>query len=706
MERLLGNMADENVRSPAQTEEALREAIAQYERQVRLFDGVASTTPDFVYVFDTGGRFLYANRRLLEVWGLQKEEALGKTCLELGYEQWHHDKHMREIAQVIATKRSIKGEVPFKAPRTGIYGVYEYIFTPVIGPDGEVEAISGTTREVSERKLAEQRQELLSHTVSRLLTAPDPQAVVETLCEDVRRFLQCDVFFNFLKDETTGRLKLNACGGVDPEIARRVEALPLDASLCGSSAKGACRVYAQCIDHASDPRANQVRSMGIRAYACHPLLGAKQEAIGTLSFGARDRQSFTAEELELMKTVADHVAVAMLRRNGEEALRESEERFRIMADGLPLIVWVHDTQGNQQFVNQTFCEFFGVSAEEMTGENWRELTHPEDRDQYLDGFAKCLREQRPFHGQTRVRNATGEWRWLESFARPRCSPSGEFLGMVGASLDVTDRKRAEELLARSNEELEQLVAQRTVRLQELVEELEHFSYTITHDMRAPLRAMRGIAEILNEEEDQWKPEDRKKLIRRIITAAERMDMLITDALQYSKMVKQELPAVTVDVGCLLQGMLDTYPELQTANAEISLQPDIPPVIGNEAGLTQCFSNLLSNAVKFAKSGEKARVRIWAETAHLSGARAQPESWVRIWIEDNGIGISEAMKSRVFGLFARGSSPQAGTGIGLALVRKVVDRMGGHVGVETQEGQGSRFWVEFRAGEPRVRNVPV
>ncbi|BDG06615.1 hybrid sensor histidine kinase/response regulator [Anaeromyxobacter oryzae] len=137
------------------TEEELRRAVERYERQVRLFDGVASTTPDFVYLFDRQGRFLYANRRLLEVWGMKLSDAVGKTCRELGYEQWHHDMHMREIAQVIETKAPIKGEVPFKAPRTGHFGVYEYIFTPVIGPDGEVEIIAGTTRDVTERKHAE-----------------------------------------------------------------------------------------------------------------------------------------------------------------------------------------------------------------------------------------------------------------------------------------------------------------------------------------------------------------------------------------------------------------------------------------------------------------------------------------------------------------------------------------------------------------------
>ena len=142
-------------------EEARREIAQRFERHTRLFEGVASTTPDFIYVFDLHGRVLYANRRLLEVWGRTLDSVIGKTCCELGYEQWHHDMHMREIAQVIETKRPVRGEVPFTAPLTGIFGVYEYIFSPVLGPDGEVEVIAGTTRDITDRKRAEEEREKL-----------------------------------------------------------------------------------------------------------------------------------------------------------------------------------------------------------------------------------------------------------------------------------------------------------------------------------------------------------------------------------------------------------------------------------------------------------------------------------------------------------------------------------------------------------------
>jgi len=144
----------------------------------------------------------------------------------------------------------------------------------------------------------------------------------------------------------------------------------------------------------------------------------------------------------------------------QEALRESEQRFRIMADGLPLIVWVHDAQGKSQFVNQPFCEYFGVTPQQVAGSNWQPLVHPDDLAAYAGEFSACVRDRRPFHAEVRARRFDGEWRWLESRAQPRFSASGEFLGMVGSSPDITERKQSETNL-RESEERTQLAIEAT-----------------------------------------------------------------------------------------------------------------------------------------------------------------------------------------------------------------------------------------------------
>ncbi len=464
-----------------------------------------------------------------------------------------------------------------------------------------------------------------------------------------------------------------------------------------------------CIEDCfNDERCNRehLRHYNVRSVLLAPVI-VRGEIFGVIFFNYHSgKHAFTEAELGFARQLAFCAASALSnaqlfeqQKQAELILRETEERFRVLADGTPVIIWVHDEHGGLRFVNLGYREFFGISIEQVTGGTWHPLVHPEDARDYVGLFDQAHAEQRRYHAQARVRRVDGQWRWIESFGQPRFSSAGEFLGMAGSSMDITERKEAEAVLARGKEDLEQLVAARTVRLQELVGELEHFSYTLVHDMRAPLRAMRGIAEIIQEGNGDSSPEERGKFLRRIITAAERMDGLITDALSYNRAVRLELPLAPVDPGKLLREMLDTYPELQTAADQISIAESFPLVMGNEAGLTQCFSNLLGNALKFAKPGEQARVRVWTEmVAHESPGDGSSLGWVRLWVEDNGIGISESMKPRVFHMFARGASPQAGTGIGLALVRKVVDRMGGRVGVESEADQGSRFWLELKTGD--------
>ncbi len=176
-----------------------------------------------------------------------------------------------------------------------------------------------------------------------------------------------------------------------------------------------------------------------------------------------------------------------------------------------------------------------------------------------------------------------------------------------------------------------------------------------------------------------------------------MDLLITDALNYNRAVREEPSLAPVDLDHLLRGILDTYPEFIAHRPRIIIAGPLPVVLGNEAGLTQCFSNLINNAVKFVPEDREPDVRIRAEPVF-------PESdprgdWVRVWVEDKGVGISANMVPKLFHMFQRGSNSHEGNGIGLALVRKVVERMGGKVGVMSELGQGSRFWIEIPRCHP-------
>ncbi|MBP1762624.1 MAG: histidine kinase with domain, partial [Firmicutes bacterium] len=196
-----------------------------------------------------------------------------------------------------------------------------------------------------------ERLELLSYTASRLLASDKPQQIVEELCLRVMQFLDCQAFFNFLVDETAGCLHLNACAGIPPETARSIERLDYGVAVCGCVARDGTRIIAENIPTTPDVRTELVKSFGIKAYACHPLMEQKH-VIGTLSFGTRNRTTFSADDLAMMKAVADQVAIAISRVRMEDALRESESRERRRAtemetlmDMAPAAVWIaHDPQ--------------------------------------------------------------------------------------------------------------------------------------------------------------------------------------------------------------------------------------------------------------------------------------------------------------------------------------------------------------------------
>ncbi|HEY3755740.1 MAG TPA: ATP-binding protein [Opitutaceae bacterium] len=231
--------------------------------------------------------------------------------------------------------------------------------------------------------------------------------------------------------------------------------------------------------------------------------------------------------------------------------------------------------------------------------------------------------------------------------------------------------------------------ERTLRLQETVAELESYSYSISHDMRAPLRAMRGYAEILLEEAAAGLNSRHRSYLEKISSGAGRLDRLIQDVLTYSLTARGAFPLERIDADALAREIIEQYPRLKSSGARIEIDGTLPPVWGNVAALTQCFSNLLDNAVKFVRPGEQPRVRVRAE---------QRNEAVRIWVEDNGIGIDPTDFHRIFGIFNKLHPPEEyeGTGIGLSIVRKSLEKMGGGVGVESTEGQGSRFWMQLPA----------
>lgn len=263
--------------------------------------------------------------------------------------------------------------------------------------------------------------------------------------------------------------------------------------------------------------------------------------------------------------------------------------------------------------------------------------------------------------------------------------------------DIAERKAGErrlrealDELAAAKEELEMRVQERTADLQQRNAELEAFSYSLSHDLRAPIRAIVGFTQIALEEYGKRVGPPATEFLEKTINAAQRLDHLILDVLGFSKATRQRVTQENVDVEKLLRDILEERPEWAAPRAEVTIESPLLPVQGDEASLTQCLTNLLDNAVKFVRPGVIPRVRVYSEVV---------DGKIRLCVEDNGLGIPESAQGRVFELFQRAHNGYQGFGIGLAIVRRAAERMGGSVGLSSKPGKGSKFWVELPGIEP-------
>src|SRR6185369_4611957 len=251
-------------------------------------------------------------------------------------------------------------------------------------------------------------------------------------------------------------------------------------------------------------------------------------------------------------------------------------------------------------------------------------------------ISRALRERTNVSVDYRVLTADRRMLWIHDRIGVRTN-SGK-VKLLGIAVDITAQKNNEAELERERTNLETRVAERTAQLQTTISELEAFSYSLSHDMRAPLRAMEGYTQLLrNILAEKLGPKE-LDFFGRIMASAERLDNLIQDVLQYSRVARAPLELKEIDPGKLVSQVITDYPALQSPEAEIQIEEPLLPVMGHEAFLTQCISNLLSNAVKFVAPGVKPKVRV---STKASGNE------VRLWVEDNGIGIPMDNQKQIF-----------------------------------------------------------
>jgi PAS domain S-box-containing protein len=380
--------------------------------------------------------------------------------------------------------------------------------------------------------------------------------------------------------------------------------------------------------------------------------------------------------------------------------KESEERLRearvfeelMLNSSRDFSIMALDPEGKIIRWSVGAESMFGYAAEEVIGHPVDLIFTPEDRARGIpaEELQATLTGQRGLHERLHIRK-DGSRLFLSGAIRPMYDGEGKLKGFAKIAHDSTERKQLEEALDHSRDNLEQIVQERTARLQETVGELEAFCYSLSHDLRAPLRAMESFSKILRVGFGERLGPDGIFYVDRIIRSAARLDNLIQDVLAFSRLAREPMKTQPVNIEELIRQLIAENTLFQPPQAEIQIAIPLLGVMGHEASLTQCIFNLFGNGVKFVAPGRTPKIRIWTEPV---------DSQVRLWIQDNGIGIASEHHKQIFGMFYRLHREQEypGTGIGLAIVRKAVERMGGAVGLESEPGVGTRFWIQLQRSD--------
>jgi PAS domain S-box-containing protein len=333
-------------------------------------------------------------------------------------------------------------------------------------------------------------------------------------------------------------------------------------------------------------------------------------------------------------------------------------------------------------LNPVWATTLGFVEEELKSKCLIEFVHPEDRAATSEQLTRLKMGSAPVYFENRYRCRDGSFRWLGWTAAP--FPEEQLIYIFAR--DITGRKVSENEIKALNVELER----RIKSLTELNAELEAFGYSISHDLRAPLRSIRSFAQFLREHPGASFDREGSDYLRRVESAAKYMDVLLLDLLQYSRLNASDLELSSMNLDIALGDVLTSIEkEIQEQKAEIEVHGPLGYVRAHPATTRQVLYNLVSNALKFVPEGKSPHIEVRSEN---HGDR------VKIWIRDHGIGIAPQFHQKIFGLFQRLHSHDAypGTGIGLALVRKGVERMGGQIGLESEVGVGTRFWFQLPA----------
>jgi PAS domain S-box-containing protein len=403
----------------------------------------------------------------------------------------------------------------------------------------------------------------------------------------------------------------------------------------------------------------------------------------------------------------------------QEALRESEERFRLMANSAPVMIWVSGTDKRCTWFNIKWLEFVGRSMEQEIGNGWVDSLHPDDRNRATQTYVESFDAREPFSMEYRLRRADGEYRWMFDDGVPRHQADGEFLGYIGSVFDLTERKKAEEDLKRFAEELETRVAERTEELRaantallrdieerkkleaqlvqsQKMESIGTLAGGIAHDFNNILNIISGYIFLLTESGGQR--EQMEESVKVINETVQRGSALVQQLLTLGQKSRGSRYAL-LNINSLAEGLMKIVKETFQKNVELtfSLDPNVPPILGDKSQIEQVLLNIFVNAGDAMPRGGTLGLKTYSvEGANLQFDPAAAGAYVGLEVIDSGIGMDESTRSRIFEPFFSTKETSQRAGLGLSVVYGIIKNHQGYIDVESQPGCGTVFRIYIPA----------
>jgi PAS domain S-box-containing protein len=627
------------------------------------------------------------------IFGWKAREVLGKRMEDF---RWVYEEDQTQVAEVSGQLQTGTDARRFSANRNyrkdGSVAYCEWYNSSLVDEAGHLRSILSLVLDVTERQRAEQDLHRLNralHALGRssqaMLRADQEKSYLEEVCRIVVE--DCGyamAWIGYAEQDPDRTVRPVAYAGFEDGYLETLQLTWADSERgrgpTGTAIRTGQPAFARNMQ--TDPLLAPWRAQALkRGYASSlavPLL-AEGQAFGALTIYFREPNPFTEDEVRLLTELAGDLASGITvvrlrtaRARAVAALREREEQLRLFIDHAPAAIAMFDTRMRYLAVSQRWLVDYGLTGQTILGRSHYEV-FPEVPERWKQTHRRCLAGAVEHGDEDPFDRADGTRQWIKWEALPWTGADGAIGGIVIFSEDVTERMRAAAALRRAAEEL-----------QRSNQDLQQFASVAGHDLQEPLRMVSGFLKLLEQEYQPRLDDKARQYIRYALEGATRMAQLITDLLAYSRVTSREKKLEPVDANQpLALALANLRASIEQAGAGVT-QEELPTVPGDASQLVQLFQNLVGNALKFRHADRPCQV-------HIS-ARQQEGKWV-FAVRDNGIGIAPPAFARIFEVFERLHSREKypGTGMGLAICKKIVERHGGKIWVESQPDVGSTFY---------------